>query len=165
MQQGTVVFQQCVEIQRVELRNDTVNELASQVTAFVDEVAVVGRNHHQRKLADMLAQAVVLLFVETERLFRVAFLHTRHQLIILLGMAVDAMYREEILLMTDVLLVGSTEKTLAKRKVINRVEDVGLSGTIKSHKTIDVLRKQQIGRFAVLEIRQFQFVEKHIIFN
>ncbi len=69
---------------------------------------------------------------------------------------------KEILIVTDILLVGGTEKALAKRKVINRVEDVGLAGTVKPHETIHLLRKQQVGRFAVLEVGQFQFVEIHL---
>jgi hypothetical protein len=70
---------------------------------------------------------------------------------------------EEILLVTDVLLVGGTEKALTERKIIDGIKDVGLPCPVETHETIDVLRKQQVGRFAVLEIRQFEFVEIHIV--
>ena len=70
---------------------------------------------------------------------------------------------KEILLMTDVLLVGGTKETLAKRKILDGIEDVGLPCPVETHETIDILRKQQVGRFTVLEIRQFEFVEIHIV--
>ena len=71
------------------------------------------------------------------------------------------MNAEKILVMSDVEFVGGTEETLAKRKVLNRVEDVGLAGSVQAHKTIDILRKQQVSRLAILEVRQFEFVEIH----
>ena len=70
---------------------------------------------------------------------------------------------KEILLMTDILLVGGAKETLAKREVIDGIENIGLPCPVEAHETIDVLRKQQVGRFAVLEIRQFEFVEIHIV--
>ena len=161
LQQGAVVFQQSVEIQRVELRNHAVDELAAEVAALVDEVAVVRRNHHQGELPDMVAEAVVFLLVEAKRLLLVTFLHTRHQLIIFAFMRIHAVDGKEILLVADVLFVGRAEKTLAKRKVINRVEDVGFSCPIEAHETIDILRKQQVSRLAILEVGQFEFVEMH----
>lgn len=69
---------------------------------------------------------------------------------------------KEILVVADVLLVGRAEKAFAKREVINRVEDIGLAGSVKPHKAIHLLRKQQVGCFAVLEIGQFQLVEIHL---
>ena len=69
---------------------------------------------------------------------------------------------KEILVVTDVLLVGRAEKAFAKREVINRVEDIGFAGSVKPHKAIHLLRKQQVGCFAVLEIGQFQLVEIHL---
>ena len=70
---------------------------------------------------------------------------------------------EEILLVADVLLVGGAKEALAKREVIDGIEDVGLPCPVETHETIDVLRKQQVGRFAVLEVGQFEFVEIHIV--
>ena len=68
---------------------------------------------------------------------------------------------EEILLMSDVLFVSGAEKALAKRKVIDGIQDVGLPRPVEAHETIDVLRQLQICRFTVLEVRQFEFVEVH----
>ena len=68
---------------------------------------------------------------------------------------------KEILVVADVLFIGRTKKAFAKREVINRVEDVGLAGPVKPHKAIHLLRKQQVGCFAVFEIGQFQLVEIH----
>jgi hypothetical protein len=110
----------------------------------------------------MVAEAVVFLLVETKRLLLVAFLHARHQLVILAIVRIHAMDGKEILLVTDVLLVSSAKEALAKRKVIDGIEDVGLPCPIEAYETIDVLRKQQIGRFAVLEVGQFEFVEIHV---
>ena len=109
----------------------------------------------------MVAETVVFLLVEAERFFGVAFLHARNQLIILAVVRIHTMDGEEILLMPDVLLVGGTKETLAKRKVIDGIEDVGLPCPVEAHETIDVLRKQQVSRFAILEVRQFEFVEIH----
>ena len=70
---------------------------------------------------------------------------------------------KEILLVADVLLVGGAKEALTKRKVLDGIEDIGLPCPIEAHETVDVLRKQQVGRFAVLEVRQFQFVEIHFV--
>ena len=78
-------------------------------------------------------------------------------------MRIHTMDSEEILLMPDVLLVGGTEETLAKRKVINGIEDVGLPCPVQAHETIDILRQLQIRRLAVLEVGQFEFVKVHIV--
>ena len=72
---------------------------------------------------------------------------------------------EEVLVVPDIQLVGGTEEALAKRKVIDGIEDVGLPSPVETHETVDVLRKQQVSRFAVLEVRQFQFVEVHVIID
>ena len=125
LQQGSVVFQQSVEIQGIKLRYDTVNELSAQVATFINKVAVVGRNHHQGELAYMVAEAIVFLLVETKRFLLVAFLHARHQLVVLAIVRIHAMDGEEILLVKDVLLVSSAKEALAKRKVIDGIEDVG----------------------------------------
>jgi hypothetical protein len=63
--------------------------------------------------------------------------------------------------MSNVLLVGGAEEALAKRKVIDGIEDVGLPCPVEAHETVDILRELQVGRFAVLEVGQFQFVEIH----
>ena len=118
---------------------------------------------HQRELTDMIAEAVVFLLVETERFLLVTFLHARHQLVILAVVRIHTMYGKEILLVADVLLVGGAKDALAKREVIDGIKDVGLPCPVETHETIDVLRKQQVGRFAVFEIRQFEFVEIHIV--
>ena len=109
----------------------------------------------------MVAEAVVFLLVEAKRLLLVALLHTRHQLIIFAFMRINAVDGKEILLVADVLFVGRAKKALAKRKVINRVEDVGLSCPVEPHETIDILRKQQVSRLAILKVGQFEFVEIH----
>ena len=70
---------------------------------------------------------------------------------------------KEILLMTDVLLVGGTKEALAERKVIDGIEDVGLTRPVEAHETVDILRQLQIRRFTVLEVGQFEFVETHIV--
>ena len=62
----------------------------------------------------MLRQAVVFLFVEAEGLLLVAFLNARNQLIILLGIAIGAMYGKIILLVPNVLLVGGTKEALTE---------------------------------------------------
>jgi hypothetical protein len=54
------------------------------------------------------------------------------------------MNSKEILIVADVLLVGRAKETLAKRKVINRIEDVSLTSAIETYETIDILRKLQI---------------------
>ena len=114
------------------------NELAAQVAALVDEVAVVGRNHHQRELPDMVGETAVFLFIETERLLRIAFLNARNQFVFLVVMGIYAVYAEKILLVADVHLIRRTEKALAKRKIIDGIEDVGLPCPIQAHETIHI---------------------------
>ena len=109
----------------------------------------------------MVAETVVFLLVETERLLLVAFLHTRHHFVVLPFMRIRSVDSKEILLVADVLLVGSGKETLAKRQIVDGIKDVGLPCPVEAHETVDVLRKQQVSRFAVLEVRQFQFVEIH----
>ena len=70
---------------------------------------------------------------------------------------------EEILFVADVLLIRGAKEAFAKGEVIDGIEDVGLTCPVETHETIDVLRKQQISRFAVPEIRQFEFVEIQIV--
>ena len=41
LQQGAVIFQQGIEIQRIKLRNHAINKLAAEVAALIDEIAVV----------------------------------------------------------------------------------------------------------------------------
>ena len=139
LQQSAVVFQQGIEIERIELRYHAVDELTSQVAALVDEVAVVRRDHHQREFAYMVGESVVFFFVETERFLLFALLHTRHHLIVLAVMRIQAMDGEKILFMAYVLLVGCPEKALTEREIIDGIEDIGLPCPIESHETIDVL--------------------------
>ena len=111
----------------------------------------------------MVAETVVFLLVEAERLLLVALLHARHQFVVLPVVRIHAVDGKEILLVADVLLVGGTKKTLAERKVVDGIEDVGLSRPVEAHETVDILRQLQIGRFTVLEVRQFEFVEVHLL--
>ena len=70
---------------------------------------------------------------------------------------------KEILLMPDVLLVGSAKETFAEGKIIDGVEDIGFPRPVEAHETIDILRQLQIRRFTVLEVGQFEFVEIHFL--
>jgi hypothetical protein len=78
-------------------------------------------------------------------------------------MGIHAMNGKEILLMANILLVGSAEKTLAKRKVIDGIKDIGLSCPIEAHETVDILRQLQVSRLTILEVGQFEFVEIHSV--
>ena len=109
----------------------------------------------------MVGKSVVFLLVEAKRLLCIAFLHTRHQLVVFFRIAIRPMNGEEILLMAYVLLVSCAKITLAKRKVIDGIEDVGLACPIQTHKTIDILRKQHVCRLAVLKVGQFEFMKIH----
>jgi hypothetical protein len=109
----------------------------------------------------VVTEAIIFFLVETERLLGITFLNAGNQFIILAIVRIHPMDGKEILLMPDVLLVGGAEKTLAKREVIDGIQDVGLPCPVEAHETIDVLRQLQICRFTVLEVRQFEFVEIH----
>ena len=109
----------------------------------------------------MVAEPIVFLLIEAERLLLVAFLHTRHKLVVLAIMRIHAMNSKKVLLVADVLLVGSAEEALAEREVIDGIEDVGLPRPVEAHEAVDILRQLQIRRFAVLEVGQFEFVEIH----
>ena len=162
LQQCSVVFEQRIEIKWIELRNDTVNKLASKLTTFINEITVVRRNHHQREFPDVFGKSVVFFLVEFERLLGIAFLHARNQLILFVVESVSAMDTKEILIVADVELVGGAKKTLAKRKVVNGIEDVGLPCPVEANETVHILRKRQLGALAVLEIGQSQFLQIHL---
>ena len=109
----------------------------------------------------MVREPVVFLLIEPKRLLGIAFLHTGYQFILFVNETIKSVDAEEILVVPDIHLIGSIEEALAKRQIIDRVKHVGLSCAIESDKTIHLLRKRQVGGFAVLEIGQSKLLEIH----
>jgi quinolinate synthase len=68
---------------------------------------------------------------------------------------------KKFLIMTDVHLIGRVQKALAKRQIINRVHQVGLSCPIIANKTIQPGRKLNINLFQIFKIDQRQALKIH----
>ena len=66
--EGFIVLYEVVEVNIVGLRNDTVDKLATQVAATGYQLAVGGRHHDQRHLANVFRKSLVCLLVPTHLL-------------------------------------------------------------------------------------------------
>ena len=155
--ESLIILYKVLEILAVGLRNDTVDELATEVAAAGDELLVVGRHHDEGELADMRRERLVDLLVPAHLLA----LATPEDATGDIG-AVMAVDGEELLADADVLHIDRVEIALAEREIVDGVEEVGLAGTVVAHEAVDLGAEGDLDLGVVLEVGEGKAVESHV---
>ena len=159
-----LIVNQNVEVLFVELRNDHIEELSSQFAALVDEVAVNRRNHNERVLPDVVAQALVLLRVQLHHLASVALENAAD----FAGSAVIvadifAMDGKKIAVEADALMVVRRKITFAEREVMDGIQQIGLPAAVFTNHGVHLLCEIHRGFRVVLEVDQLYVLEKQLV--
>jgi hypothetical protein len=89
----------------------------------------------------MIGKALVFFLIDQKSLSLTPFLDTLHVVIGIIPLDEDAMNGEKIFAMADILGVEACKKTLAKRKVVNGIKQVGLANAIVTDKAINFIGK------------------------
>lgn len=146
------VRDELLQILGIELRDDGVEELAAHLTAPVDDVAVVGRDHHHGEKADVGTQTGILLLVGPHRLVSV-FVGATH-LRVVLGLTVEklSVNGEKIRVEAHRKDILRGEIALAERQVINGVQQVGLATAVPPDDAVHILVKRELSLLVAFEI-------------
>jgi hypothetical protein len=100
----------------------------------------------------MIGQPLVLFLVELKYLPLVGLLHAGN-IVKAVGVPdINSMDAEKTLVMADILRIDRVEIALAKRKVMNGIQQVRLAGTVISNKTIDFVREKKRRFLVILKI-------------
>ena len=157
-QQGVALHEQfairdeLLQIFGIELRDDGIEELATQLAAPVDDVAVVGRNHHHGEKANVGAQTGILLLVGPHRLVSV-FVGAAHLRVVLcLRIVKLTVNGEEIRVKAHRENVLCGEIALAKRQVIDGVQQIGLATAVPPDDAVHILVERKLSLLVAFEI-------------
>jgi len=100
----------------------------------------------------MIGKAVVILFIQQKTLSLVFFLNALDQVGCVAVTHEAAVDGKIFLAMPDVLGIPLVEKTLAKRKVMDGIQEVCLAYPVISRKAVDLIGKDQVGQFVIFKI-------------
>ena len=152
LHQKFAVRDELLQIFGIELRDDGVEELAAHLTAPVDDVAVVGRDHHHGEKADVGTQTGILLLVGPHRLVSV-FVGATH-LRVVLGLTVEklSVNGEKIRVEAHRKDILRGEIALAERQVIDGVQQVGLATAVPPDDAVHILVKRELSLLVAFEI-------------
>lgn len=167
LEQGVALHQQfpvgdeMLQVLRIELRNDGIEETAPRVAHLIDDVAVVRRDHHGGKEPDMGTETRVLLLVGPHRLVPVPVGAAHLRVVLRLALHKLTMYGEEVGIETHGIDILGSEIALAEREIVYRVQQVGLAAAVPADDGIDILIKREFSLLVAFEIRKFQVLEIH----
>ena len=154
--EGFVVGDEVVEVVVVDLRDDTVGEAAAELAAAGDELLVVGRDHDQGQLADVLGEGFIQFLVPAHLLGLPLTEGAADD--VGAAMAVDS---EEVGAEAYVLAVGGVEIAFAEGEVVDGIEEVGLASAVVADEAVDVAAEPDVGLGVILEVGEYQPVQYH----
>lgn len=167
LEQGVALHQQfpvgdeMLQVLRIELRDDGVEETAPRVAHLIDDVAVVRRDHHSGKEPDMGTETRVLLLVGPHRLMPVPVGAAHLRVVLRLSLHKLTMYGEEVGIETHGIDILGGEIALAEREIVYRVQQVGLAAAVPANDGVDILIKREFSLLVAFEVRKFQMLEIH----
>ena len=138
--QGMVVSHEGVEIRRVALRYDLIDETAPFGRLASDKRHVGRRQKHQRKGAYVLGEALVCLASALER-FRAAGLYGRRYFLVEAATQVTALQHGEAAVALHEHGVCRSGKAFAETHEVEGIEQIALSHAVIAEETVDFRRK------------------------
>ena len=151
--QDLVVFDQVLQVVRVELGKKGVQETPAFLTAAGDDLHIVRGDDDTGETTDMTGEFLIPFATREEFLFPCLTQDANDvgELALLLKMAFDPEARRPLL---DILLVAAGEIAFGETKIIDGVEQVGLTNAIVATETHDPFRKPEGCLAVVLELKQ-----------
>src|SRR5690606_29422163 len=136
LNKGFVVADQTLQVNRIELRNNSVDELATDIAAFVYQILIIRRNNYHRITPDVFAELIVFLSFAPEHFLLSAFHSAVHGINMVTGIEFP-LNHEKRFVVPDVLAVNRVEVTLAMIQIIYGIQHIGFSGTILPYQAVN----------------------------
>jgi len=151
--QDLIIFDQVLQIVGVQLGKKGVEETAALLTAARDDLHIVGGDDDTGETADMTGELLIRFAAREELLFPCLPQDTNDvgELALLFKMPFNPETRRPLL---NILLVAAREIAFGKTKVINGVQQVGLTHAIVATETHDPFRKPEGSLAVVLELKK-----------
>ena len=137
-----VVLKEIAQVTGHGLAEYAIEKAAAFFAAVADEVGIVRGDEYHRKKADMVAQAVVMLFIGHENL-ALAALQAACDLNVLLVLVENAVDEEEVGGVADAERVLVVKCALGKGEEIDCVEQVGFAAAVLAHDTVHMFSKSE----------------------
>ena len=142
-----------MQVSRVLLRDNQIEETAAFVAPALDKFGVGRRDHHDRKEPDMFRELVVFLLVASE-LLALAAADGAEDIFLAALVVVPALEDTQILAVTQDLRIRRILAAFAKRKVIDGIEQVGFPHAVVSEEAIHLGREN---RFCLRDILVIEY--------
>ena len=149
------------QIAPVQLRDEGVEVAAPFVRGVADQGAVRRRYDHGGNKPHVVREPFVLLAVAFEH-FAAFAREGAHDVFALSSVGEILPFgEEEVGAVADALPVGHGQRRLAHRQVVDRVDDVGLAGSVVAYQTVDAPAEGKLRLLDIFEIQQRYFLQKH----
>ena len=153
LEQRLVILDKGVQIRRVLLGDNQIEETAAFVAPALDKFGVGRRDHYDRKEPDMFRELVVFLLVAAE-LLALAAADGAEDIFLAALVVIPALEDAQIFAVTQDLRIRRILAAFAKRKVIDGIEQVGFPHAVVSEEAIHLGREN---RFCLRDILVIEY--------
>ncbi len=136
-----VITAESVNITAVILRYYHVHQPAPLLASAINEQRVGRCHHHNRYQPDMVRQTIILFPVALEMLLCSSFHATIHCFRLTIVGKISAFKHKKVTIMTNHLRIDRILRASAKRHIIHRIQDIGLSHTVVPYQTVHFRRQ------------------------
>ena len=150
LRQCFIIPYQRFKIFLIILRNHYIHKPTTFLTSPGYQFGIGRRYHHQRQKTDVVRKTAIFFLVPFKLFLRTAFHPTINLFRSSVLRFIKALNHEKILFMTNILRINRVSGALTERQKIHRIQQIRLSHSIQSEKTIQLSRESQLYLFQIL---------------